>query len=1005
MPQEQSKHSTASTSQEALRLLGGVLRGFELHPFFFILDLGARADPPVLPFAHQAELVFRLAFRRPDRVLVGDEIGLGKTVEAILAVKQLEMRGGARRVLLLVPRILVEQWRSELKRFNISATVLERDRLRTLARRGFPEGWYIASIDLVKRDEHRSAVTGVSWDVVIVDEAHRVGRTGSGRGSITQRYRLVEELARPPGRSVILLSATPHRGHAIDYISRLKLVDPYLVGERELDSDYFYMLTRNAIVVRRTKMDVNEVYEKREIFRRARFVARIIQATREEAEFSELLFDLLHGILLKYYDYVGEEPRAVPLTLALVAKRASSSPYAAILTLERMLRRRALVVRGEASTLEEAAKLDSEAESLAEAVLGVGFEDYTLDEEPDSIINGFAERFGALLDRSARERIEHLIGLARRMSDSRLLGVQKLVEEHLGRGDRIVLFTEYKDTAEYLYEKLSKSMQGIAREMALVTSKGIVLPGWKRREKPGIEDLKRYLRRGLIKLIISTDVASEGLNLQVANVVVNYEPTWSPIKIEQRLGRVWRLGQEKEVTSYTIFLSSRIDRDVLEVLYKKLLAWGRSLHESRLSIGEEVVIDMMSEEGPTTIPLDAARGTPKYSEYKAIITYISGGKRGLERYVQSIISALASLKRSLERAGLTRSSFSRRTERLLRDVLGDLRGEPAERVLRELLSRAAELRGSRVKRVGTMISAGNILVEDNASGYYTGLRSLLPRPDDRPRPVYIVSSAKIEGIRELHLFRVTISFEGKPVYSETVGVGLGGSTRPIRGRKLLEILAEALSPSALESAAYEYMIPERSMKSLAAAASKPVLTRVARAATEEIINYVSKTEERSLSLPHSEWRPRSLGEFRDSVEYIGTIVFTTSQTVSPEGSPPPIRVKEVEDAAMRIAMDYERRMGRIPRDVSMEEHFDILSMDPRTGETRYIEVKGKSGLDLSIELTEAEFQLAKEKGGEYWLYIVYGIGTGEPRLLAVRDPANSMRWREVSVKRYRLSPE
>jgi len=88
----------------------------------------------------------------------------------------------------------------------------------------------------------------------------------------------------------------------------------------------------------------------------------------------------------------------------------------------------------------------------------------------------------------------------------------------------------------------------------------------------------------------------------------------------------------------------------------------------------------------------------------------------------------------------------------------------------------------------------------------------------------------------------------------------------------------------------------------------------------------------------------------------------------------------------------------------MREHYDILSRDPRTGEIRFIEVKGKAGLDLEIELTEAEFNTAREKRDKYWLYIVYGIDTKMPRLLAIQNPVENMVWSEVSVKRYRLKP-
>ncbi|MHA1609791.1 MAG: protein NO VEIN domain-containing protein, partial [Candidatus Njordarchaeales archaeon] len=999
--------------KDALCLLNKIFDGFDNHPYFFIFN--TRADPPVLPFAHQTELLFRLAFRKPIRILVGDEIGLGKTIEAIFAAKLLEKRDNAKRILLLVPRILVEQWKSELKRFGIHPKVIKRRNIALLSKQDFPEGWYIASIDLVKRNEHKPNIVSADWDVIIVDEAHRVGKTRAGQTSYTQRYELVKELVRDTKRNVIFLSATPHRGHAKDYISRLKLIDPYLIGEKELDNEVFYRLTRDSIVIRRTKMDVNEVYEHRRVFKKARFIARVINASSDEVKFNKLLFDFLRDKLLKYYEFRGEEPKALPLLLALVAKRASSSPYAAMLTLERMLKRRSLVIEGKASTLIDASRLDAQAKSFVEAYLSDGFEDYGEIDwqeeaiEPDEYLNKFVEECSSLLDDRDFEVMKKLFELSKSImekGDSRLKGVMNLIKEHASKGDKVVVFTEYKDTAKYLYKKISEEMPDVAESAALITSEGILIPDWRERRGPTIEDLKRHLRTGHIKLIVSTDVASEGLNLQVANIIINYEPTWSPLKVEQRLGRVWRLGQEKDVTSYTLFLAIRSDRDVLDVLYKKLLAWGRSLQESRVSIGEEIIIDMMTEEGYTTIPIDISKGTPKYSEYKAIITYIREGRLGLENYVQSIINALVSLKKSLERVGLARRNVAFKIERLLTEVLGDFRGEDVDKIFKELFKTVAKLRGIEFRVDGDRIFAETYKL-DNVYDVYSSVKSILSTSDSLKGTIFLITSAQIDELKELHLFQVTTFFKDKQVYSETVGVGVKDdeSVELIRGKELLNLVSKALMPEYLLSSVQEYTIFDESLQNYRLRASKEVLNKVVRNAVEEFKNYISALENRHLSSQHHDWLPRDLSVYDSKAKYIGTIIFSSSGEVSEGQAPPPNVVKEIEEVAMNFAIEYERKSGRIPEDVSEEEHFDILSRNPETGKIRFIEVKGKSGLNLEVELTEAEFKEAKKKGKQYWLYIVYGIRMGKPRLLAIQDPVNNMRWEEIGVKRYRFRPE
>jgi len=342
--------------------------------------------------------------------------------------------------------------------------------------------------------------------------------------------------------------------------------------------------------------------------------------------------------------------------------------------------------------------------------------------------------------------------------------------------------------------------------------------------------------------------------------------------------------------------------------------------------------------------------------------------------------------------------------RLLSEVLGDFRGESVDKTFKELFKTVAELEGLNIRIEKDRIFAGTFKLS-NIHDFYTSIKELLPSSSSLKEPIYLISSAPVEDIRELHLFKVMIFFDGKQIYSETVGVGVkGNSIELIRGRKLLDILSKALLPEYLLSSVQEYHVVGELLQDYKIRASRMVLNKVVPAAVKEFIEYTSKLERLGFSNQHRDWHPRGLREYRDKAEYIGAIIFTTSAKASAGQPIPPIKVKEVEEAAMRIAMEYERSSGRIPQDVSMREHFDILSRNPKTGEVRYIEVKGRSGLDLEVELTETEFRIAVEKGKQYWLYIVYGIGTGKPRLLAIQDPVNSMKWKEVSVKRYRFEP-
>jgi len=989
--------SGSSTESRALALLKSVLESFRLHPYFYMLDKSTRSVEPLEPYAHQLDLLIRVTPRRPVRVLVGDEIGLGKTIEAILIMEHLFEAGYASKALVLVPRSLVKQWLSELKRLGIEAVEVSRKNIEGYGSRGFGRGVYVASIDFAKREGNRDILLKASWDLVVVDEAHRVGLIG-GRESL--RYRFVEELARNANISLILLSATPHRGKPEDYIARLKLLDPYIrASAKELDMPEFYRLINGVLVFRRTKADVNDIYEKRSVFPPCRFIAKVVGARYEEKEFQSRLVEFLRSKILDYYSREGAEPRALPLLLILIAKRASSSPLAALKTMNRIIARRAGTI--------ETQDLDREAEEIADLVLGSeGFEDYgelseTVGvEDIDEAINSFAEKCSSLLSDSDVEVLKRLYTIAREIAqkgDSRLNAVESLTIERLNRGDRVVVFTEFKDTAEFIYERLSSTLKG--KRIALVTGSEIRLPecpGLQRVGSPDIEDVKKWLRKGCIDVIVSTDVASEGLNLQQANVVVHYEPPWSPIKIVQRIGRVWRLGQTRETYSYTILLDVESDRAVLEVLYAKLLSWLVAGVESRISVGEELEIDMLSSkgaEGGSSVSYKAGDREGQYSEYRAWIEYIARGRAGLEEYIGKIIEILRRLREEAEKAW-TREHMHKKVsaEFVLDEVLGGLYGGRAREAMLRLVTAVLRAKGYRGERRGGRLYAGQYIIDVNDPyDIYRNLKDIFRNIGDQGSKPVILSRASYGDLSEVHIYRVEYISAGKAFYSEAIAMGVdrSGRSKILRGPELFEILAASLE--SLEAVADDLVGPR----------SQPIATNEVKKILLEYADAIRNLEKRGVSLEHRGWVPRDIAkDLRISPEYLGSIVFI--KPLEGGSSPPPEYRQAIEQAAMEYAMEYERKSGRIPEDVSSKEHYDIKSTDPVSGEVRLIEVKGRRGEDIAVELTEQEYMVGKENGDRYWLYIVYGISSGRPRMVVIRDPINSLRWAVVGPVRYRM---
>jgi len=1009
-------------SEQAKSLIKSVINGFRYHPFFFMLRNSTSSDDPVYPFAHQLELLSKLIARRPIRVLIGDEIGLGKTISAIMLIRYLLEVEGIKRALILVPRVLIKQWLAELKRFNlVDIKRLERDTIPTYHSQGFPLGIYLASIDLVKKKEHKAKILDSSWDLVVIDEAHRIGKKGNIE---TQRFTFVSQLISKPNVHVIMLTATPHRGKAEDYVERLKLVDPFIKADpQELDDEKFYRLCMGSIIFRRTKLDVNEVYEGARIFTDCKFKARVVKASEEEESFHRELIEFLRAKLLQYYDRVGEDPKALPLLLALIAKRASSSPRAAIITLDRIIQRRAERIKalesGDLHAVE--VDLDDEASLVADVLLGYSFEEGGLYEDEreeridaDELLKRFTERCSIFLEDEDIKKLKRLHELARNIlgeRDSRLASLVNVVCNHLKNGEKVVIFTEFRDTAEYVFDELRNRLpEFFADKIAMITSEEIRPPTklGLHSKKYDIEDVKKWLKSGDVLLLVSTDVASEGLNLQAANVVVHYEPTWSPVKIVQRIGRVWRLGQEKNVTSYSLLLSVESDMAALEILYAKLLSWMISGIERKVLIGEELEIDMLPRDKAACdllqIPLTTEKGRPQYSEFKAWIEFIAGGKDRLRRYVKEIVAALMRLREQAERLGL-KSMEEVKVKKFLSEGLGGLYGSEAKRLLTHLLKLAARFSGYEVEErsTGIFVKGVHMTGLKDSLDLWKATESLLRDVRDVVERAPIVLVARIpdhEGFRnlkELHLYEVTVNLDKKPTFSETVGfvVKEDGTTETLRGLSLFKLFLK-LMDNVVGVGDVFWSKDEFTDK------ARTVLLYVyCDRIVSEYARYIEEIE-RLFSHTHSGWLPGGRAFVTQCVSASQRLLGVIVSTGEVGRAPPPDVVEEVERKAMEYAMEFERRNQRIPEDVSKKEHYDIRSVDPRTGEIRFIEVKGRWPIDVAVELTETEYEYGKRIGNNYWLYVVYGFSTGSPRLLAIRDPINKAKWRTVEVKKYRL---
>lgn len=904
----------------------------------FIIYSAQNINGNFSPYIHQQLLLWKLQFPDPVNVLIGDEIGLGKTIEAILLIHHLLKKRGARRILLLLPKVLKNQWIGELKKFfpEIDLHLLRRENLSYYCRSNAPDGIYIISIDTAKKDRNSLLLRRVEWDAVVVDEAHNLG-SDSLRDTFVGKLKTKHK---------IFLSATPHRGDSRRYLRLLRHLDESI--DESKDNPSFYIKTHNSLLHRRTKKLVNQI-EKSRVFTDCTVYAVVTEASDTEKEFGNNITDFLTSILKNRGD---DTP--IGLLVALLRKRVSSSPRSAIKTLERIIQ-----------PSEDGTGVK---ETVLEKLLGESFEDVgeaieeANVEEVDEIYNKVVEKYRELLTPSEISRLAEFIDMARKIEeerDSKLEALKDILDKHLERGEKVIVFTEYRDTLEYLYEKL-KDYNPVA-----------VYGGMSESESEA--RINEFLTSG--NVLIATDVASEGLNLQEANVVVNYEPPWTPIKLEQRMGRVWRMRQKRDVFIYNLFLGIRADIELARILYEKMMLIRDALSDVKNIIGEDIqfatsrkiesVEDMLDS---STLPTSVKyrNKVRRFSEHQLIRAQLEGE---LDEFVEAILDHIRRLKHELS----VKRVYPVENAVVIKDVserLGLVSREDCESLIKDVVSYALP---------------DKPITSDFKPQVY--LRELEKLGEDLPE--YLVVTDERDGIDYVAIAEVDLGTHRLRIpliYSD--GSVSGGSRDVKLGAKALEYLLTVARRSAVPDEVYtrETLEPSRY-------AIKNRLEDRLNVLIQPFRGYGWDTAIRGIE-----------------IKILCKVLRLSIETLS--GSKEYSR--NVGFQAEKFAAEYERSRGFEVDSRQTLMKYDLYSFDPSEADKpeghrnseRYIEVKGHGKGGVLGELPMDEFKLGKEMGDKYWLYLVWYVLEGSPVLVAFRDPLNrddlleySVSEQEVTVKK------
>ncbi|MCI0388701.1 MAG: DUF3883 domain-containing protein [Acidobacteria bacterium] len=551
---------------EALRLA----LAYEYDPYFSLSI--ARVDP--LP--HQLEAVYEYFLKLPRiRFLLADDPGAGKTIMAGLLLKELKIRGLVKRTLIVTPANLSFQWQREMRdKFREQFEVVRGDVLR--ANYGSnpwqEKNQVVTSVSWVSRiDDAKESLLRSHWDLIIVDEAHKMSAYSSDKKTLA--YKLGENLSEMTDH-FLLMTATPHKGDPDNFCLFLSLLDRDVYSDvKSLEEAMhrnqapFYLRRVKEALVTFPSPETGEV---KALYTKRNVTTTEFQINAEEWDFYDALSRYVEDQSIKAAQDDSARGRALGFTMAMLQRRFASSVYAVRRSLERMRDKRQRILDDPAGYRQEQInrRLPEDFDELPEN------EQNEIIEELESVVADVEP--GAL--RLEIQQLNELIDQARRLEKREVESKLTKLKEALTRegifSDRkmkLLIFTEHKDTLDYLAgDGKDGRPLGKLREWGLSVTQ--IHGGMKigDRDTPGTRICAEREFREDCQVMVATEAAGEGINLQFCWFMINYDIPWNPVRLEQRMGRIHRYGQEKDCLIFNFVATNTKEGRVLQKLFERI---------------------------------------------------------------------------------------------------------------------------------------------------------------------------------------------------------------------------------------------------------------------------------------------------------------------------------------------------------------------------------------------------------------------------------------------------
>ncbi len=513
------------------------------------------------------------------RILIADDVGVGKTIEGAMIARELLDRGEVQKFAVICPPYLCDQWQRELKeKFNIDAVVIRSGTVSRLEKRIPPDNsifeyypYLIASIDLIKQPHYKSQFLVHCPNLIIVDEAHGATKPPNSdrRRAQQQRYELIKELSQNNQRHLILLTATPHSGIGESFLSLLGHLNPDFENldlsspqEAEISQLARHFVQRRRADVRRW-MGEETPFPERENHEAA------YNFSREYRKFYQDIYNFAYGLVRDAETLKGWRQRMRFWSALALLRCVTSSPAAASATLEKRLSEQEDA--GLSSQDIASAAVDELEEEFEPVIYDPMDTEATTDTQPGNVIK--AQELDPDLDASTRRRLRAFARQAAKLKgkpDHKLSKLCEVLEELLDEGYHPIVWCRYIATSDYVAEALQERLCRRYKDIRVLSITGMLSEQERQIKLKELENCQR-------RVLVATDCLSEGINLQERfNAVVHYDLPWNPNRLEQREGRVDRFGQTSTKVKAVLLYGTDnpVDAAVLDVLLRK----AREIH-------------------------------------------------------------------------------------------------------------------------------------------------------------------------------------------------------------------------------------------------------------------------------------------------------------------------------------------------------------------------------------------------------------------------------------------